>query len=250
MIRLSAGAALFDVEGTTSSVSYVYDVMFPFARRELERFVRQTWSEASLDSLKQQFARDAGHSGSDEWLASVDDSADDPAGVLIDEANRLMDADVKATGLKQLQGMIWKAGFESGELRSHLFEEVADALRGFHAAGVDLRIYSSGSVQAQRLFFAHTEHGDLSSLFSGHYDTTTGPKRKAGSYTAIAADWGLPAEQIAFFSDVTEELDAARAAGLRTVLVHRPGNATPTPTTPPHDEISSFDEIEWRPAPA
>lgn len=246
MIELRAEAALLDVEGTTSSVAYVYDVMFPFARRELERFVSERWADESMRSVRDQFARDAGAADFAAWS----EAHADPRRLVIDEAVRLMDGDVKATGLKQLQGLIWEAGFRSGELRSHLFAEVADALGRWRTAGVDLRIYSSGSVHAQRLFFGHTEAGDLLPLLSGHYDTTIGPKREAASYQAIVADWiaangGVSADRIAFFSDVTEELNAARDAGLRTVLVERPGNAPPTAAEPPHAAITSFDEIRW-----
>ncbi|TWT42881.1 acireductone synthase [Botrimarina hoheduenensis] len=243
MIELAQRAALLDVEGTTSSVAYVYDVMFPFARRELQPYVAQHWESAALDPVRERFAKEAGAASYTEWVTGRE-----PQQTLIDQAVRLMDADVKATGLKLLQGLIWEAGFCSGELHAHLFEEVAPALHAWRAAGVDLRIYSSGSVHAQRLFFGHTEAGDLRPLLTGHYDTTVGPKREADSYAAIAADWRLAPQAIAFFSDVTEELEAARAAGLATVLVNRPGNAIPTPTTTPHPKITSFDEVVWRPS--
>lgn len=242
MIELPCRAALLDVEGTTSSVSYVYDVMFPFARRELEAYVARHWDDAQMDPVREQFAQDADAESFAEWSAASGDATR----LLVDRAVSLMDADVKATGLKQLQGMIWESGFKSGELRSHLFPDVAQTLSDWQAAGIDLKIYSSGSVHAQRLFFGHTEAGDLTPLISGHYDTTTGPKREAESYQAIANDWGEPPASIAFFSDVTQELDAARAAGMQTVLVCRPGNADPATTDPAHESISSFDEVSWK----
>lgn len=223
---------LLDVEGTTSAVAYVYDVMFPFARKGLSDFLSEHWGDPVLDGVKRLFAEDAGVEGFDDWPA------------LRNEAVRLMDNDVKATGLKQLQGLIWEAGFKSGELRAHVFDDVPPALAAWRDAGLDLRVYSSGSLHAQRLFFGHTEAGDLLSYFSGHYDTTTGPKREAASYAAIAGDWGVAPAEILFLSDVTEELNAARDAGLQTALVNRPGNAEPTPVDPPHAAIGSFDEIE------
>lgn len=230
-MQLNAQAILFDVEGTTSAVAYVYDVMFPFARKGLSDFLAERWDDPSLDGVKQQFAQDAGTKA----FATPD--------ALLAEAVRLMDNDVKATGLKQLQGLIWEAGFKSGELRAHVFDDVPPALAAWCDAGIDLRVYSSGSIHAQKLFFGHTEAGDLLSHFSGHYDTTTGPKREAASYAAIAEDWGLPAGEILFLSDVTEELNAARDAGMQTALVNRPGNAEPTSVEPPHEAIESFDEI-------
>lgn len=230
MTTISARGVLLDIEGTTSSISFVYDVMFPFVRRELGAFLDQNWDAPEVLAARQQLATDADRTvpADRTWIAA--------------EVTRLMDADAKTTGLKQLQGLVWKSGFESGELRAHLFDDVPPALRTWHEAGVDLRIYSSGSMAAQKLFFAHTVAGDLLPLFSGHYDTTTGPKRKAESYGSIAADWNLPAEQIVFLSDVPAELDAARAAGMQTVLVHRPGN-TDAPADMDHPTIKSFAEL-------
>src|SRR5262249_37415562 len=134
----------------------------------------------------------------------------------------LMDSDAKATGLKALQGLIWQSGFESGEMKAHVYEDVPLALAAWNAAGKDVRIYSSGGVQAQKLFFGYTIAGDLLLQFRGHYDTTTGPKKEAESYRMIAADFGLPPDEILFLSDIVAELDAARAAGMQTGLVVRP----------------------------
>ncbi|MEO0529569.1 MAG: acireductone synthase [Planctomycetota bacterium] len=222
---------LLDIEGTTSAVAYVYDVMFPYARKALDAYLAEHWDDPAMQPVKQQFAVDAG-------IERFDDRD-----ALRDEAVRLMDNDVKATGLKQLQGLIWEAGFESGELWTHVYDDVAPALARWREAGIDVRIYSSGSIHAQRLFFGHSEAGDLLPHFTGHYDTTTGPKREAASYEAIAADWGIGANEVLFLSDVTEELNAARAAGLQTGLVIRPGNVAATPADPAHTAIESFDEI-------
>ena len=158
------------------------------------------------------------------------------------EAIRLMDADVKATGLKELQGLIWQEGYAAGQLRSHVYPDVPSALRRWSEAGLDLRIFSSGSIAAQKVFFAHTEAGDLLSLFRGHYDTTSGPKREADSYRRIAADMKMPPSAILFLSDVTQELDAATAAGMRTALVVRPGNAPAAGHR--HPVVTDFGEIE------
>jgi enolase-phosphatase E1 len=156
-----------------------------------------------------------------------------------------MDADAKATGLKQLQGLIWRSGFESGELLAHVYDDVPPALTAWNAAGVDVRIYSSGSVEAQRLFFGHTIAGDLLLRFRGHYDTTTGPKRDAASYCKIAQQFALEPSEILFLSDVVAELDAARAAGMATGLVIRPGNAATTSSSDAaHPTIENFAQVE------
>ncbi len=232
----SVRGVLLDVEGTTSAVAYVYDVMFPYARQRMEDYIREHWGEKPLISAADQVARDAGYASSQAWQTA---SGEDAQRLVLDEALRLMDADVKATGLKQLQGLVWQAGFESGALRAHVFADVPPALAAWRAAGVDVRIYSSGSVHAQRLFFGHSEAGDLLPLISGHYDTTTGPKREPESYRRIATDWGLPAPSVLFLSDVVAELEAARSAGMQTALVVRPSNAAVEPEHG-HPAVDSF----------
>jgi enolase-phosphatase E1 len=196
----------------------------------------------------EQIARDAGHENLLAMGAAASARDDWQAQDLIErEVIALMDRDVKATGLKQLQGLIWQAGFESGEMQAHVYDDVPPALMAWNAAGKDVRIYSSGSVQAQKLFFGHTVAGNLLGYFRGHYDTTTGPKKEAQSYHQIVADMQLPAGEVLFASDIVAELDAARAAGLQTVLVIRPGNAPiPAESGPPHAAIASFVELDLR----
>jgi enolase-phosphatase E1 len=222
---------LLDIEGTTSSISFVYDVMFPFVRRELDAYLRSHWGEPALAAACEAIGRDAGNpsiAASQEQVKA--------------EVVRLMNGDVKATSLKQLQGLIWDAGFKSGEMKAHVYGDVPPALAAWNQAGLDIRIYSSGSVQAQKLFFGHTIACNLLPLFRGHYDTTTGPKKEAASYAHIAAAFALPPREILFLSDVPAELDAARQAGLQTALVLRPGNAAVKPDHG-HPEIRSFAEV-------
>ncbi len=243
LLEFAGRGLLLDIEGTTSAIAYVYDVMFPFARHGLKAYLDQHGDEAALAPVQEQIARDAGA----ESLAAFA-AGSDPKQAILEEVLRLMDGDIKATGLKQLQGLIWQAGFESGELRAHVFEDVAPALRAWQDAGRDVRIYSSGSLHAQRLFFGHSEAGNLSACFSGNYDTTTGPKREASSYTAIAADWGLASGEILFLSDIVAELEAARTAGMATALLLRPGNPPAEATTnnalaTPHPTIHTFDAL-------
>jgi enolase-phosphatase E1 len=240
MMPANVRGVLLDIEGTTSSVSYVYEVLFAFAREHLDVFLREQWDAPGTLQALNQLARDAGSTSFADWTSG--DSPADSSQRVRNEVLRLMADDVKSTGLKQLQGLIWRAGFDSGQLRSHVFPDVPAALGTWVDRGLDVRIYSSGSVVAQRLFFAHTELGDLSQLLRGYYDTTTGAKREPSSYHRIAEDTGLPPAGIIFLSDVVPELDAAREAGFETRLVVRPGNA-PVPPGHRHAAIRSFAEL-------
>jgi enolase-phosphatase E1 len=231
MIVFRGRVILLDIEGTTSSISFVYDEMFPFVRRELRTFLQANFQRADVMTAARQIAKDAG----DEAVASAPDR-------LAAEVLQQMDADLKATGLKQLQGLIWEAGFHSGQLRAHVYDDVPPAMRQWKSAGFDLKIYSSGSIQAQKLFFGHTIADDLLPLLSGHYDTTIGGKREAASYQRIMADIGCVAAEVLFLSDVTAELDAAKQAGLATCLLLRPGNA-PQANEQRHPAIESFAQI-------
>jgi enolase-phosphatase E1 len=240
VIPFSGRGVLLDVEGTTSSISFVYETMFPFVRRELEHYLREQWGSLDLAEACELIARDAGAASFADWSGSQPLAAQ--RRLVEEEVLRLMDADAKTTGLKRLQGMIWEAGFASGELQAHVYDDVPPALKAWTRSGLDVRIYSSGSIQAQRLFFGHTIRGDLLPLLGGHYDTTTGPKKAPESYRAIAEDRRLAPQEILFLSDVTGELDAARAAGMESALVRRPGNPAPPPQHG-HAEIRGFQEI-------
>jgi enolase-phosphatase E1 len=225
-------AVVVDVEGTTGSLSFVRDVLFPFARRALPALVAQRGNEPEVRA----------------WLDRV--TADVPAATT-DEARlqvltSWMDEDRKHPALKALQGLAWEDGYASGAFRSHLYPDVAPALSAWKAQGHALYVYSSGSVRAQALYFGHTGAGDLRPLLSGHFDTTVGGKREVGSYARIARELGRPPAELLFLSDVLEELDAARAAGLGTVLVDRPQDY-PTPrdgeAAKGHARIRSFGEL-------
>jgi enolase-phosphatase E1 len=244
LANASIRGILLDIEGTTSSVSFVYDVMFPFVRRELDRYLATHSGDTRLLEAVDVIARDLGHDSFADWARS--EGVTDEFGrhmLLRREVLRLMDGDVKATGLKHLQGLIWEEGFQSGELKAHVYDDVPPALRKWRGSNFDVRIYSSGSIQAQKLFFGHTIAGDLLPLLRGHYDTTTGPKKEAASYRQIAGDFAMEEDQILFVSDVVAELDAARSAGMKTALAVRPGNAAVS-AEHGHAEIRSFDQIE------
>ena len=241
-MKFSGRGILLDIEGTTSSISFIYDVMFPFVRRELDKYLYANWDSAALNEACDLIAKDAGYESFAAWCGS-ETEVGKARQLLRDEVLQLMDGDVKATGLKALQGLIWQSGFESGEMRAHVYDDVLPAIQTWNNAGCDVRIFSSGSIAAQKLFFRHTAVGNMLHLFRGHYDTTTGPKKEASSYRAIADNFSLPPAQVLFLSDVLAELEAAHAAGLQTCLCKRPGNAK-VRVGHSQPEITSFDQIE------
>jgi enolase-phosphatase E1 len=216
------GAVLTDIEGTTTSISFVYDVLFPYAAARLDDYCGRPDPDSELAAALSRLRQD--------YDAEITQGAAlAPYGNGADYARRLMAEDRKSTGLKLLQGVIWEEGYLSGTIQGHVFPDVPEALASWRAAGRRLRVFSSGSVHAQKLLFGHTAYGDLTPLFEGFHDTTTGPKREASAYAAIAAAYGLPAGEILYLSDVREELDAAAAAGMHTGLLVRPGNRPAEP---------------------
>jgi len=216
-------AVLTDIEGTTSSLSFVKDVLFPYARKALPQYVQE--HQSRLQSLIADIAATVGKPG-----LSMKETVD----ILL----QWMDEDRKVTPLKTLQGMVWKTGYENGELQSHVYDDAVRALRQWHARGVALYVYSSGSIEAQKLLFSHTPHGDLAPLFSGYFDTTTGPKLESRSYETIVRSLQLPARAVVFLSDHEGELQAAAAAGLRIVLVARERGAESSAYVRNFDELS------------
>ena len=224
---MPARGILLDIEGTTTPIAFVYDVLFPFARSRAAEYIK----DADLTELKREYDQDV--------LASTNPPpwSDGPVRYI----HWLMDQDRKSTALKNIQGKIWLEGYESGELRGEVFPDVAPALERWRRSHIDVRIFSSGSVLAQRLLFSTTNAGDLTKSLNGYFDTTTGPKNDATSYTRIAASFGIPAADILFISDVTRELDAAGTAGMQTLLCVRPGNQA----QPPHNHaiVTSLAEV-------
>ena len=222
-------AIVTDIEGTTSSISFVKDVLFPYARKRLPAFIETHADRPEVRHWLHEAAKEAG---------IIEASRQEIIELLLG----WIDQDRKSTALKALQGMIWQAGYEAGEYRAHVYPEVAARLHAWRADGLHLYVYSSGSVPAQRLFFRYSEAGDLTPLFAGYFDTETGPKREAASYARIAEALGERPEHILFLSDIVEELDAARAAGLQTGWRVRPPQ--PAPADPRHRVHADFDAIE------
>src|SRR5262245_60518661 len=227
---------LLDIEGTTTPISFVYDILFPFARTELAAYLRMNGGQPRereiLGLIKRDHAADseAGHNPP-AW--------DEPP---LKYIHWLMEHDRKLTGLKTLQGLIWEDGYRSGRLHGQVFSDVVPALQRWNKGNVDVRIFSSGSVLAQRLLFENSEQGNLASMLRGYFDTTIGAKSDPESFHTIAKAFGLMPKQIVFISDVTVELDAAKEAGYETLLCVRPGNRLQAAHE--YETIASFDEIQ------
>lgn len=217
-------AIVTDIEGTTSSIAFVHEVLFPYSRARLADYVA-AHREAVAPIL-------------DRVRAEAGDPALDEAGCV-----KLLlewhDADRKIAPLKDLQGMIWADGFAAGAFTGHIYPDAVEGLRRWHARGIALYIYSSGSVAAQKLLFGHSDYGDLLPLFAGHFDTAVGGKREAASYAAIATAIGAPAAEILFLSDVEAELAAAQEAGMLVILLARDG----MPEVSDYPVTNSFDSI-------
>jgi enolase-phosphatase E1 len=217
---------LLDIEGTTTPITFVYDVLFPFARAHAHEHL----DAEAQNSLKLEHDADIARGlqpppWSSGGLAYV---------------HWLMDQDRKSTALKNLQGKIWQEGYRRGELHGDVYPDVPAALERWHGAGLDVRIYSSGSILAQQLVFSTTRYGDLTRFLNGYFDTTTGPKTESSSYHVIASAFALPAPEILFISDVVRELDAAKEAGLQTRLAIRPGNHSQPPNS--YLTVSTFQQ--------
>ncbi|WP_029077089.1 acireductone synthase [Kaistia adipata] len=225
----SIRAVLTDIEGTTSSISFVKDVLFPYAKSRLGSFITEHAADPAVA----------------EALAEARELAARPD---LDQAGTIallqgwIDEDRKAKPLKTLQGMIWEDGYRSGLLKGDIYPDAVAALTAWKASGLALYVYSSGSVLAQKLIFGFTHSGDLTPLFSGYFDTAIGSKLEASSYTAIAKEIGLAPEEILFLSDNTRELDAAREAGMRTIGLDRGEVVIPPDTT--HPIVKTFDAID------
>lgn len=219
-------AIVTDIEGTTSSIDFVHACLFPYARKHLRTFLYQ---HADRPEVAEQLAAVAAEVGRE---------------LDVDQAAAILDSwieeDRKATPLKALQGMIWRQGYEAGQLRGHVYDDTPVYLRRWHEQGLRLYVYSSGSVEAQQLIFGHSEAGDLRPLFSGWFDTRIGGKREAASYRAILDSIGLPGDAVLFLSDVGAELDAAADAGLRTCQLLRDEQAVPAPA---HAQAADFSQV-------
>jgi methylthioribulose-1-phosphate dehydratase len=242
-------AVLLDIEGTTCPVPFVSQVLFPYARERLDDYLRAGADEPALAPLIE--AIDAAMAASDNRASHTDEGSPgeaDRSDSSVRHIRRvrflqeLIDQDRKLPALKELQGLIWDQGYASGELCCPLFADVPSILRAWRREGLELAVYSSGSVKAQKLLYRHSNAGDLSGLFSHWFDTTTGAKSDVASYRAIAAAMGLEPRAILFVSDVRAELEAARTAGMATRFSKRQDNPEQEPG--PFEAITSLEQID------
>jgi enolase-phosphatase E1 len=236
-------AILLDIEGTTTPIAFVHEILFPYARRALRRHLEQHRTSPEYEGLFDDLRHD--HNADERGGAAVPSWNDAPAVRLESVASYvewLMDRDRKSTPLKTLQGKIWEEGYRAGELVGEVFSDVPGALQRWRGGGVQIGIFSSGSVLAQQLLFRHSSAGDLTPFLQWHFDTTIGGKADPESYRRIATAMAMPPDGVLFISDVIRELDAARTAGMRTLLSVRPGNSPP-PCDQQYDIIRTFDEV-------
>jgi enolase-phosphatase E1 len=235
-------AILLDIEGTTTAIAFVYDVLFPFARARLREYLAERSGGAHRDAVAEALALlrtewnadTAGRRAVPGWSDEIPESASA-------YLEWLMDRDVKSPALKRLQGLIWEGGYRTGELKGQVFPDVLPAFTRWRDARVTIAIYSSGSVLAQRLLFGATEQGDLTPFISAFFDTGVGAKRWPDSYRRIAAELNRVGEEVLFVSDTPAELDAARAAGCAALLAERPGNKAVVYAEA--ETIRTFDQI-------
>lgn len=238
---LAIRALLLDIEGTTTPVDFVLKTLFPFAAARVEQFLREhsesPETKEIIADLRQTWSG-AAAAGAPVWMETTPDEKLSSAAAYV---RWLIARDSKISPLKALQGKIWEAGFREGQLQGEVYPDVGPAFARWRAQGRRIAIFSSGSVLAQRLLFAHSTAGDLSASLDAYFDTTTGPKREAASYQKIATALALEPREILFVSDVAAELDAAAAARMHTALSLRPG--TPLPERPAHGAIDSFEQL-------
>jgi enolase-phosphatase E1 len=219
-------AIVTDIEGTTTALTFVKDVLFPYAREHMAEFIR---ANEKKPAVAEQLAEVRKITGAD-----LDTNA------VIARLIEWIDQDQKITPLKTLQGIMWEDGYKRNEYKAHVYEDALENLKKWHKQGIRLYVYSSGSVQAQKLLFAYTEEGDITNLFSGYFDTRVGGKMEADSYRNIVKSIDILPSEILFLSDIEQELDAAREAGMQTTWLVRDGEIDPDAS---HRQVKSFDEI-------
>ncbi len=223
-------AVLTDIEGTTSSISFVKDVLFPYAKEKMEEFVKQNKDNLEvkriLNNVKEIIGKDL--------------TTDEIVQTLI----KWIEEDKKITPLKEIQGLIWEEGYKKGELEGHIYDDSFEKLKKWKEKGIPIYVYSSGSVKAQKLLFSNTKFGDINYLFSGYFDTKIGGKKESKSYEKITKEIGFKPEEILFLSDNPEEIEAAAKAGMQVIKFAREGEFEIIPNFP-YKQVRSFEEIEF-----
>ncbi|XP_011428851.1 enolase-phosphatase E1 [Magallana gigas] len=221
-------ALIVDIEGTTTPIGFVKETLFPYAEENVESFLTKRYddeeTQQDIKALQELAAKDKADGVEGVVEIPKEGSKEDIIKAVVDNVKWQMDEDRKTTALKQLQGHIWREGYKTGQIKAELFEDVGPALQQIVEEGVNVYVYSSGSVEAQKLLFGNTEEGDLLELFTDFFDTTIGNKKDSGSYKKIVEKIGVSPEEILFLTDTPEEATAASKAGLRSALVARDGN--------------------------
>ncbi|QQZ29148.1 acireductone synthase [Thiothrix subterranea] len=225
---MSIKGILTDIEGTTTSLSFVKDVLFPYADQQMEVFVVKHRQDPQVAKLIDDVRLETGNA-----VLSL-------AGAIAQLRQWIAD-DKKITPLKAIQGLMWEEGYRNGDFTGHVYEDAVRHLLHWHELGLKLYVYSSGSVYAQKLLFGYSDAGDLTPLFSGYFDTAVGHKREANSYQTIVEALDLSASEILFLSDIAEELDAAAQVGLKTCCLVRENQPT---ATLQHPCVKNFDELD------
>lgn len=224
----TVSAILTDIEGTTTAISFVHEVLFPYAKKNVRQYLMAHQNDPAVHQIIQEVKEAAGTAQAD--LEQV-------AATLLS----WMEQDKKITPLKTLQGMMWEDGYRQGAFQGHLYEDACLQLKKWKGQGIPLYVYSSGSVQAQKLLFSHSNYGDLSVYFSNYFDTKTGGKKEKASYVSIAEQIKVAPQSVLFLSDTIEELNAAHAAGMQTLLLCRDGAV---PANCPYAHVINFNQIE------
>ncbi len=218
---------LTDIEGTTTSVSFVYEILFPYFRNNIEKLKNLS----TLPEVKEAFKQTIELAEQEGITLSNNDQ-------IIQQLLAWSLADKKISPLKTLQGILWEEGYKSGEIKGHVYSDVAPNLIRWKNLGIQLGVFSSGSVAAQKLIFGYSEKGDLTPNFSAYFDTKTGGKREVETYSKISKELTISPSEILFLSDIKEELEAADKAGFQTIQLVREGNVADWKTT-----VNNFNEI-------
>ena len=222
---------LMDVEGTTTSISFVHDTLFPFAKTHLQSFIIKNLQSEDTKII----LADTKKTILEEQRRIIDSDE------AIEQLSKWIDQDRKHPALKKIQGMIWKTGYETGEIKGHVYSDVPESLKRWKNAQLTLGIYSSGSIEAQIDLFKNSSFGNLALYFSNHFDTSIGHKREVQSYITIAKKLNLPSSEILFLSDTKEELDAAKSTGFQTIQLVR---LEKLPYAG-HNQVQNFSEIPF-----
>ncbi|XP_017081702.2 enolase-phosphatase E1 [Drosophila eugracilis] len=236
MTTKEAKVVLVDIEGTTTSISFVHDVLFPYAKKNVEKFLEESWAGDDTKQLVYDLQKVPQFSDFKASLSTPPTEVD--VKLMTDFVRYLIDQDLKVTPMKTLQGLIWEQGYASKELKGHVYDDVPKTFQAWQNEGLQIAVYSSGSVAAQKLIFGYSVEGNLQPFLSAHFDTHVGHKQDQQSYKNIAKILNEEPQHILFLTDIPGEAAAAQSAGLQAIILERPGNAPLT-----DDQKSCFEVI-------